>query len=130
MSRPCPFVRCRHHLYLDVTSKGGIKVESKDPPWRMAQTCSLDVADKGPHTLDTLSELLGITRERVRQIEEVAMAKMSSFLDDAESENAKIRRRAIRSLRPAHTSKLSSKNMCSALGIDIKEIPWLQINWR
>jgi len=40
-------------------------------------TCSLDVADRGEHTLEAVSDLLGgQTRERMRQIEERATAKL------------------------------------------------------
>lgn len=43
----------------------------------MAETCALDVADRGPHTLDEIAGHLGLTRERVRQIEESAMRKLN-----------------------------------------------------
>jgi DNA-directed RNA polymerase sigma subunit (sigma70/sigma32) len=44
----------------------------------MAASCSLDVADAGPHTLEEVSILLGITRERVRQLEEKFRRRLKS----------------------------------------------------
>lgn len=71
--RPCPFVRCRHHLYLDVTEGGAVKLNFPDlEPWEMAESCSLDVADRGLVTLERVGELMNIVRERVRQIEVAA----------------------------------------------------------
>jgi hypothetical protein len=68
--RPCPWVGCRHHLYLDVSpATGAIKQNHPGEPDEMAETCSLDVADQGGITLDQIGQLVGLTRERVRQIE-------------------------------------------------------------
>lgn len=69
--RPCPFVGCRHHLYLEVDPRSGtIKLNRPDlQPWDMPESCSLDVADDGEQTLEIISRLLNLTRERVRQIE-------------------------------------------------------------
>lgn len=72
--RPCPWVSCRHHLALEVTSAASVHL-----PWgdandgidldRMPDTCSLDVADRGGTTLSECGKRLNVTRERVRQIE-------------------------------------------------------------
>jgi len=53
MPRPCPFVSCSHHLYLDINpATGAIKLNFPHlEVWEMAETCSLDVADKGGITL-------------------------------------------------------------------------------
>lgn len=69
--RPCPWVACKHHLYLDVNPETGtIKFNFPDlEPWDLAHTCALDVADLGGHTLGEVGDILNITRERVRQIE-------------------------------------------------------------
>lgn len=69
--RPCPFVSCRHHLYLDVNPHTGtIKINFPDlEPWELEHTCALDVADRGGITLEEVGEILNLTRERVRQIE-------------------------------------------------------------
>lgn len=69
--RPCPYVGCRHHLYLDVNPENGtIKLNFPHlEVWEMKETCSLDVADRGGGTLDEVGVRLNLTRERVRQIE-------------------------------------------------------------
>jgi hypothetical protein len=69
--RPCPFVSCKHHLYLDVNPEtGSIKLNFPDlEVWEMKETCSLDVADKGGITLEEVGEILNLTRERIRQVE-------------------------------------------------------------
>lgn len=68
--RPCPFVSCRHHLFLDVTPSGGLKLNYPHlEPDEMAESCVLDVADRGASTLEEAGELLRLTRERIRQVE-------------------------------------------------------------
>lgn len=70
-NRPCPWVACKHHLYLDVNPEtGSITINFPDlEPWEIPSTCSLDVAERGGITLEEVGEKLNITRERVRQIE-------------------------------------------------------------
>lgn len=74
MPRPCPFVSCVHHLYLDVNARtGAIKLNFPHlEVWELDETCSLDVADRGGETLEWIGKIYGITRERVRQIVEKA----------------------------------------------------------
>lgn len=68
--RPCPWVGCRHHLYLEVNPQtGSIAIRHAGGPEDLAQSCSLDVADEGGVTLEVVGGLLNITRERVRQVE-------------------------------------------------------------
>lgn len=71
LERPCPFVSCKHHLYLDVNPEtGSIKLNFPDlEVWEMKETCSLDVADRGGITLEEVGEILNLTRERIRQVE-------------------------------------------------------------
>jgi hypothetical protein len=77
--RPCPFVSCKHHLYLDVSSKtGGIKVNFPDlQPDELEHSCSLDIADRGGETLEEVGAIMNIVRERVRQLETKAIAKIA-----------------------------------------------------
>ena len=69
--RPCPWVGCRHHLYLETNAiTGAIKLIYPDlEPWDLEESCSLDVADRGGVTLEVVGGLLRLTRERARQIE-------------------------------------------------------------
>jgi hypothetical protein len=76
-SRPCPFVSCRHHLFLDVSEKGGLKLNFPSlEPDELIASCSLDVADRGVAALEDAGALMNLTRERVRQIEVVALRKL------------------------------------------------------
>ncbi len=75
--RPCPFVSCRHHLAIDIKDSGsivhnfpGVEIDE------MAETCALDVADRGGHTLEEVGDLLNMTRERARQIEHRAVKRL------------------------------------------------------
>lgn len=84
--RPCPHVACRHHLYLDVNpSTGTIKLNFPDlEVWELTDSCALDVADRGPTSLEDISLLMNITRERVRQIETQALTKLGNHEDLSE----------------------------------------------
>lgn len=80
-ARPCPYVGCVHHLFLDVSpTTGAIKLNFPDlEPEGMAESCALDVADRDGETLEKVGECLNITRERLRQIEEAALVQLRSF---------------------------------------------------
>ncbi len=76
--RPCMFVSCKHHLYLDVNPEtGSIKFNFPDKEvWEMRETCALDVADRGGITLEEVGEILNLTRERIRQVEVKCLEKL------------------------------------------------------
>ena len=78
VERPCPFVSCKHHLYLDVNPEtGSIKLNFPDlEVWEMKETCALDVADRGGITLEEVGEILNLTRERIRQVEVRGLLKL------------------------------------------------------
>jgi Sigma-70, region 4 len=84
MQRPCPFVSCSHHLYLDVNPEtGAIKLNFPHlEVWEMAETCSLDVADRGGITLEEVGAILNLTRERIRQVEVRGLAKIKDSSGD------------------------------------------------
>jgi len=86
--RPCPFVACKHHLYLDVNpDTGSIKLNFPDVPvWEMEETCALDIADRGGVTLEEVGEILNLTRERIRQVEVIGLEKLreTSFSEQLE----------------------------------------------
>lgn len=83
--RPCPFVSCKHHLYLDVSAKtGAIKLNFPDlEVWDMQETCALDVADRGGTTLEEVGAIMNLTRERIRQVEVKGLAKLQALRDMA-----------------------------------------------
>lgn len=67
--RPCPFVSCRYHLYLDVNEQNG-SIKFNFPhldPWELEISCALDVAEEGGLTLEEVGAHLNLTRERIRQ---------------------------------------------------------------
>jgi hypothetical protein len=70
-ARPCPWVACKHHLYLDINPRtGSIKLNFPDlEPWDLEHTCALDVAESGGRTLEEIGQITNLTRERVRQVE-------------------------------------------------------------
>jgi hypothetical protein len=77
--RPCPWVRCKFHLYLDVNPEtGSIKLNFPDlEVWELPESCALDVADRGGAILEDIGGLINLTRERIRQVEEQAKAKLA-----------------------------------------------------
>lgn len=81
MERPCPFVSCKYHLYIDVHPvRGSIKLNFPDLEiWEMTETCALDVADRGGITLEEVGEIMNLTRERVRQVETAGLARLQDF---------------------------------------------------
>lgn len=88
--RPCPFISCKHHLYLDVSPRtGAIKLNFPDiDPDEMpaARSCALDVADETrmrgeERTLEEVGVAMNVTRERVRQLETSAIARLRAVRD-------------------------------------------------
>ena len=109
--RPCPFVSCTSHLFVDVNQKSkGLKLNFPEfDVWQLASmtvaqlseldddiletmetehpgstfpSCSLDVADIGGITLDRVGVFLKVTRERARQLDQTAQLKYKSALID------------------------------------------------
>lgn len=83
MERPCPYVSCKYHLYIDVHPvRGSIKLNFPDlEVWEMTETCALDVADRGGITLEEVGEIMNLTRERVRQVETAGLGKLEALKD-------------------------------------------------
>lgn len=96
--RPCPFVTCKYNLSIDVTPAGAIsvgtmRIESLPEKATAERTerfvdlvsshlldvghsCALDEADGEGLTLHEVGNMVGVTRERIRQIEAKAMRRM------------------------------------------------------
>lgn len=82
--RPCPWTTCRHHLAIDVTRHGGLRIT-----WPELQInevlycCALDVADSHPDGLglDQIGAICNLTNERVRQIQDRALAKLTRLME-------------------------------------------------
>jgi hypothetical protein len=99
--RPCLYVSCRYHLYLDVNPvTGSIKINFPDKePWELEDTCALDVAERGGITLEEVGEIMNLTRERIRQVEVSGLDKLRdgeadlhTFLDGRELDGLPISR--------------------------------------
>lgn len=77
--RPCVFVSCKYNTYIDVKKSGSLVLNFPDknpeevPP---QHSCALDIADLGGSSLEDVARVLNMTRERVRQIQEVALHKL------------------------------------------------------
>jgi hypothetical protein len=78
--RPCPYVACKHHLYLDVNPvTGSIKINFPElEVWEMAESCALDIAERGGLTLEEVGVIMNLTRERIRQVEVSGLEKLQA----------------------------------------------------
>ena len=87
--RPCPWVACKHHLYLDINPEtGSIKINFPDlEPWELKHTCALDVAERGGITLEEVGEIMNLTRERIRQVEVRGLLKLKMLTTFGGDEN-------------------------------------------
>lgn len=80
-ARPCPFLDCKHHLWLSLSSEqsgnphAGKQGHTRFRPSTM-MTCALDVADSGPASFAEIGAFLGFDSTRGRQIAQAAIAKL------------------------------------------------------
>lgn len=87
--RPCPFAGCRYHLYLDVLSSGNLKLNHPDRDVvETSPSCVLDVVRDhvGGLTLEDVAAIMNLTRERVRQIELLAIRKIRASVEPLTAE--------------------------------------------
>jgi len=80
-ARPCPWVSCRYHLAVDVLEGSRRRTTIREVfPDRdlgeLADTCALDVADRGPHSFGALARRMNLTRARVMQIVHRALHRL------------------------------------------------------
>lgn len=81
--RPCPWVGCRYHLYVDAGKAAELKVNHAHlEPWELQELCALDVAGYGGLTEHEVGEILGVSGKRVGQIERGALIKLRTALGD------------------------------------------------
>jgi hypothetical protein len=68
---------------VDVSPRtGAIKLNFPDlEVWELSESCALDVADRGGTTLEDVGAIMNLTRERIRQVEVKALAKMEALSD-------------------------------------------------
>jgi hypothetical protein len=80
--RPCPYVSCSQHNYLDVIasdSNRAPRIRLNHPglePHEMVDSCALDVAERGEHTLEEVAEATGMSPQRVDQISAAALVTL------------------------------------------------------
>ncbi len=96
--RPCPFVSCAHHLFLDVRKVQRVVRSRKIPreavdtirinfpvfsPLDLEFSCSLDEVREFPDgmTLEEMGQRMNLTRERVRQLEVAVLEKIRCTID-------------------------------------------------
>ena len=72
MFRPCPWLTCKYHLGVDVSDVGSLSVLQGWDDGRMS--CALDAAAEDGMTLEDVGALIGVSRERIRQIEQRSAA--------------------------------------------------------
>lgn len=84
---PCPYAGCKYHLALYVTEAGSLVttfegLEADEIPY----TCSLAFVEENPDgaTLEQIGKITGCTRERIRQIESRALARLNGVKFDEE----------------------------------------------
>ncbi len=88
----CPFVSCKYHLALDVTSSGTlvyttawVQPQEDGVPEidvnAMEETCALRVAEKGEQTLEAISAYFGVVSECVRQVEQKGLERLRDELE-------------------------------------------------
>ena len=87
IQRPCLYVSCKYHLYLDVNpDTGSIKLNFPDlEVWELHDSCALDLAGEGGMTLERIGEIMNLTRERVRQMEVTGIKKIQALLNPSKS---------------------------------------------
>ena len=82
LERPCPRTGCRYYLEAPV-----LEATRRGPPRRhllvvdASDSCALDVAERGKSTLEAIGRRLGVSRQRVEQIEGRALRKVHEVLE-------------------------------------------------
>jgi hypothetical protein len=115
MTRPCPWVACRYHLYLDINATGNIKFNFPWlEPWELEAPCALAYVEDGGLTLELIGKAVNLTRERVRQMEVTVLEKVKGMgvfsPEDAEDLGKKTHNPITRDPRPIGHPKTALRN--------------------
>ena len=51
----------------------------------MGESCALDSAERGERTLEAVGEALNLTKERVRQVQDIALARIRDAMAAGEA---------------------------------------------
>jgi len=79
--RPCPWVGCRQNLYLDVKEDGHLRYNHPGKELEeLAETCALDVADRGEQSREAVGDLCNMTGQRITSIERDARVHLRVVL--------------------------------------------------
>lgn len=77
--RPCPYVSCKYHLYLDADEDGTLKINFPTlDPSTPNESCALDIAERGGCSAAVVGTFMNLSPERVRQIEKLAIASLEN----------------------------------------------------
>jgi hypothetical protein len=77
--RPCPWVGCKFNLFLDVRADGVLRLNFPGQEIEeLLNSCALDLAEHGPRTLEQVALIMGMSKERARQLEDSAFTKLKT----------------------------------------------------
>jgi hypothetical protein len=80
--RPCPWVGCRHHLFLEVKANGRLQLTFPDlEPDEIPATCSLDIADCGELSRVAIGTVLGMTHQAVELLEQRTLPRLVTLYE-------------------------------------------------
>ncbi len=97
LPRPCPFSRTCHYgleandWRMESKNNQGIqhlRGQLQRAEGGVTESCSLDVADRGPHELEVIGRYLGVSREAVRLVEARALKKLAKNFRMRKLQNA------------------------------------------
>ena len=89
--RPCPYAMCRFNMFtVLVTCEQRLNSTPREPPRLIMSptdldpeySCVLDIVDRqfSGYTLEEVGQILGVTRERIRQVQNDALSKIKRRL--------------------------------------------------
>jgi hypothetical protein len=77
---PCPFMSCRHNLYVDKAGYRRLRVIREYDPDDLMPSCVLDVAENGQVEKSEITEIMGLSLRSIEYIEESGKRNMEKFL--------------------------------------------------